>query len=97
MDGEVDRRFNRPRQSVGSIIGFATLGVTLLVAVITATLWIGGLDRSVTDMRDRMDKVDRENTAFIGEMRATFRDVTKSLNDLQLEFARQPNVPPRRR
>lgn len=92
-----DRRAGRPRQAMGSIIGFATIGIAFLTAMCTATVWVGSLDRSVSDMKERLDKNERENAAFTAEMRSTFRDVTNTLRDVQLEVARQPNVPPNRR
>lgn len=89
----------RPRISVGSMIGFSTVGLSFLVGTASSMLWLGGLDRTVTDLKERVDKADRDNAAFTVEMRNVLKEASKSIADLSVEVARteSPNATHRRR
>ena len=57
-----DRRLARPKISIGSITGF----FTVLIAITTATLWLGNLNRWIDDTVLRMDRLERDNGATSG-------------------------------
>ncbi len=91
----------RPRQSIGSIIGFIALGVTALASILAFTLWLGGLDRGVSDNTSRMDRLERDSSDFQKELRTSISTVQQQINLVNVLLAKQlpdkPNAALRRR
>lgn len=85
-----DRRHSRPPISIGSIVGFTTVGVTVLIAVFASTLWLGGLDRSVSDTSARMDRLERDSAAFQNDMRTNLLTISQQLVLVQIQLAKIP-------
>lgn len=96
MTIENDRRLTRPRISVGSMIGFGTLISTSLVGIVGAAMWVGGLDRTVSDLAARVERDSRDNAAFVTEMRATLLTISGQVTQARLDIAGKPNATRRR-
>ena len=75
----------RPRASVATVVGFSTV-VTVIVA---GTLWLGSLNRGFDDMGARVDKLERDNSTFQAEVRASLQMIASQLTAVQILVAKQ--------
>ena len=75
----------RPRIASASVVGFSTV-ITVIVA---GTLWLGSLNRGFDDMGTRVDKLERDNTAFQAEVRASLQMIASQLTAVQILVAKQ--------
>ena len=75
----------RPRASVATVVGFSTV-ITVIVA---GTLWLGSLNRGFDDMGARVDKLERDNSTFQAEVRASLQMIASQLTAVQILVAKQ--------
>lgn len=79
---------------MGSIIGFGALGATVLASILAFTLWLGGLDRGVSDTTSRMDRMERDSADFQKELRSNISTVQQQINLVNVLLAKQlPDKP----
>ena len=75
----------RPRALVATVVGFSTV-ITVIVA---GTLWLGSLNRGFDDMGARVDKLERDNSTFQAEVRASLQMIVSQLTAVQILVAKQ--------
>ena len=75
----------RPRASVATVVRFSTV-ITVIVA---GTLWLGSLNRGFDDMGARVDKLERDNSTFQAEVRASLQMIASQLTAVQILVAKQ--------
>ena len=75
----------RPRASVATVVGFSTV-ITVIVA---GTLWLGSMNRGFDDMGARVDKLERDNSTFQAEVRASLQMIVSQLTAVQILVAKQ--------
>ena len=76
----------RPRASIATVIGFFSTVITVIVA---GTLWLGNLNRGFDDMGARVDKLERDNSTFQAEVRASLQMIASQLTAVQILVAKQ--------
>ena len=76
---------SRPRALVATVVGFSTV-ITVIVA---GTLWLGSLNRGFDDMGARVDKLERDNSTFQAEVRASLQMIVSQLTAVQILVAKQ--------
>ena len=75
----------RPRIASALVVGFSTV-ITVIVA---GTLWLGSLNRGFDDMGARVDKLERDNSTFQAEVRASLQMIVSQLTAVQILVAKQ--------
>jgi outer membrane murein-binding lipoprotein Lpp len=76
----------------GALYGFAAILVTLFVAGIGASNWLGSLDTRVSGLDSRMERNEHDNSALASDMRTRLDAISQQLSDLRVLIAASQNA-----